>query len=63
MKCTYLLYLDVFFNVEDKLALSKVGLYNLSRSPHPNSRIQRSLQIAESDTYVRKENTLEWHVP
>lgn len=58
LKCAYPIYLDVFFNVEDKLALSKVGLYNLPRSSHPNSRIQRPFQIAESDTYVTKENAV-----
>lgn len=47
-------YFDIFLNVEDELALSKVGLYNFSRCPHSNSWIQWPLQIAEGDAYVIK---------
>jgi hypothetical protein len=67
MQDKYVPYLDVFLNVEDKLMLSKVGLHDLSRCPHSNSRIQRSLQVAERDTYIMKTKLLVlklgWCVP
>lgn len=51
-------YLDIFLNVEDKLALSKVGLHNLSRCSHSNGWIQWPLQIAEGDTYAMKNKVI-----